>query len=175
MKVDTTPLERIVGRLIMLRLEDQDFAPLMLEWRTILEEDNREARLAGQDGWGVPLAPVTYRPDPAANPNRSILANDNLTTSWYRELTGPPLAPRGVESRSIKNFRTAHLHLGNQWQAVGAWEDVLSPSGYPFLSAHFHGAGWLPIRNLAHVRPTAMAMVRERLKAFGRRLIGKAS
>jgi hypothetical protein len=172
MKVDVTPLERIVGRLVMLRLSDVDFTPLMMEWRTILEEDNREARLAGQDGWGIPLIPVTYRPDPSGKPaNHTILANNNLTSSWYRELTGPPMAPRGVESRTITNFVTSHLHLGSQWQALGAWEDVFSPTGYPFLGAHFRGEGWLPVRNLAHVRPTAMARVRDVLSRFGRWLI----
>lgn len=173
MKVDTAPLERIIGRLVMLRLSDVDFTPLMLEWRTILEEDNREARLAGEDGWGIPLAPVMYRPNPSKNPNYSILANDNLTSSWYRELSGPPLAPRGTESRSIKNFKTAHLHLGNQWQALGAWEDVLTVDGRPLLPMHFQGGGYLPIRNLAHVRPKAMVRVRDALTRFARRLIGK--
>lgn len=175
MKIDTTPLEKIVGRLVMLRLSDVDFTPLMIEWRQILEEDNREARLAGQDGWGIPLAAVTYRPNPVKGAaDLRILRNNNLTNDWYRELSGPPLAPRGDESRTIKNFYTGHGRIGTTWQVLGGWQDVLSVDDYPFLGAHFRGEGYLPIRNLAHVRPTAMARVKERLHTFARRLIGKA-
>jgi len=157
-----------------LRLSDVDFTPLMIQWRAIMEEDNREARLAGQDGWGIPLAPVTYRPNPSGKPNHTILANNNLTTSWYRELSGPPLLPRGIESRAITAFKTGHFHLDNRWEAVGAWEDVLTTDGRPLLPMHFHGGGHLPIRDLRHVRPQGMARVKAALHTFALKLVGRA-
>ena len=92
--LDTGGLDRIISQLDGFK--EIDFTPLMEEWRAIMEEDNEEGILAGLDGWGIPLEPVTYRP----NPNKrkptdwTIRKNDNLSSSAYRELTGPPLAPR---------------------------------------------------------------------------------
>ena len=94
--VNTEGIDRLIGR--VCALESIDFMPLMEEWRTILEEDN-EANL-GIDGYGVPLAAVTYRPDPNVGTRKPIKRDiippyNNLHSSHYRSLDGPPLSPRG--------------------------------------------------------------------------------
>jgi hypothetical protein len=173
--INTEPLDKLIGQLGSL--ESIDFEPLMLDLRAILERDNVEGAMAGLDGWGEPLEPVTYRPNPnkVKPTNYKVLANNNLTSSWYRELGGPPLAPRREQSRIVTNFRTAHMRDDAQhaWVAIGAWEDVLSLDGVPFLGAHFRGEGNLAVRNLAHVRPSAWARAKEALHQFGVRLISQ--
>jgi hypothetical protein len=173
--VNTEGINRLIGRL--RALDEIDFEPLMLEWRKILEEDNEEGARLGLDGYGVPLDAVTYRPDPKAGTrkpiNYDIQNNNNLTSSHYRTLDGPPLAPRGMQSRIVTNFRTAHQRDGKDWHALGAWEDVLSVQGIPFLGFHFRGEGNLPVRDLAHVRPGALARARQALVDFVRSILGR--
>ena len=92
---------------------------LMEHWRKLMEEGNLNGVLAGTDGDGNPMTPVTYRP---RNPRKmslgerlgqrtnkkrgqfagagsysefGILPNNNLSSSAYRRLTGPPLARAG--------------------------------------------------------------------------------
>lgn len=157
-------LERYV-----LSLEDIAFEPLMNAWEIILKEDNAESAMRGLDGKGLPLQPVTYRP----NPNKKkptdyrTLPFNNLTSSHYRTLSGPPLAPRGLGSRIVTNFRTASAKLSDgRWTAIGAWEDILNRFGLPFLRFHFRGEGSLPVRDLRGVRPNAVRRAREALRAF---------
>ena len=73
----------------------------------------------------------------------------------------------------MTNFRTAHGRDGGAWVAIGAWEDVLSLDGVPFLGSHFRGEGNLPVRDLAHVRPTAMARAKAALHDFAVALMRK--
>jgi hypothetical protein len=127
----------------------------MEEWERIIEQDNRRGVLAGQDKDGRPMVPVTYRPA-GDKPKRWTKANDkkvaaraglqgpiasgyddNLTSAEYRRLAGQPLAPRGLNSRSIKNLLTQHGRDGGGWFAEGAWFDVVSRKGVQFLMAHF--------------------------------------
>src|SRR5947209_6256359 len=77
-------------------------------------------------------------------------------------LGGPPLAPRGASSRVITNLFTQHGRdpADNTWFAEGAWFEVVSTRGIPFLMAHFTGAATgrghrvkLPVRDLRGVRP----------------------
>lgn len=157
-------------------LGEIDFVPLMKQWEDILHEDNRAGALAGLDGKGKPLAPVRYRP--LASLGRIVftpLANNNLTASHYRSLDGPPLAPRRENSRIITNFRTSSGRLDDDsWQAVGAWEDVLSVRGLPFLRFHFKGSGRLPKRDLRGVRPSAVKRAREALRDFMRGFLSRS-
>jgi phage gpG-like protein len=60
----------------------------------------------------------------------------------------------------ITNYFTGHGREGNQWFATGAWFEVVSNRGVPFLEAHFTGASTgrghavhLPRRDLRGVRP----------------------
>jgi hypothetical protein len=163
------------------RLIDPDAAPLMEEWEHILVADNRRGVLAGEDGDGNPMRPVTYRPRGGvlkrATPRqrnrtragKGVFAgagpyaaglNNNLSREEYLRLGGPPLAPRGANSRVITNYFTGHGREGNQWFATGAWFEVVSNRGVPFLEAHFTGASTgrghavhLPRRDLRGVRP----------------------
>ena len=153
---------------------------LMQHWRRLMEEGNLKGVLAGTDKDGQPMLPVTYRPRNArpmslgerlgqrVNKKRGrlagiggysehgILPNNNLTSSAYRRLTGPPLAPRGQFSRVITNFETTAFQPEEHgyWVVVGAWKDVASPKGFHFLPALFE------TRNLRGVRPDDLEKMR---------------
>ena len=169
--INTEPLDKMLGQLNSLA--DVDFEPLMLDFRAILERDNAEN--LGIDGYGVPLQAVTYRPDPDYHGvvNMGIRVNNNLWPSYYKVLDGPALAPRGADSRIVTNFRTSSGREGGAWVAMGAWEDVLSLDGVPFLGFHFRGEGHLPVRDLAHVRPSAMRRAKEALHDFAVALMAR--
>lgn len=137
------------------KLKHLDPTPLLIEWRKIIEEDNRRGILAGTDGWGHPL--------------KALLSKRK---GKYKGATGPPLAPFGPKSRTIANFRTAHGRDGLNYFALGAWEDVLSdptkntPGGVAFLPFHFRGEGRLPVRDLAHIRPWGETHARAALRTW---------
>lgn len=128
--------------------------------RKIVIEDNTEkllgrGNLEGVDRYGKPLARMadsTFR-----NPNRGF---------------GPVLAPRGLASRFITNFRAT-------WQGgilIMGWIDILSKSGKSFAQFHLTGApkgsnsrrpNWsLPKRDVAGVSPAGWAKIKERHTKF---------
>jgi len=153
---------------------------LMEHWRRLMEEGNLRGVLAGTDGDGNPMTPVTYRPriprqmtvgerlGQRANKRRGrfagegdysehgILSNNNLSSSAYRRLTGPPLAPRRQFSRVISNFKTTTFQAEEHgaWAVIGTWEDVMTVTGYHFLPDLFE------TRNLRGVRPDDLAKMR---------------
>jgi hypothetical protein len=147
----------------LLKLSKLDPTPLLVEWRGIIEEDNRRGILAGTDGWGKPLHDLI-------SPRKGK----------YKGATGPPLAPFYDKSRTIANFRTAHGRDGLNYFALGAWEDVLSvatkkhPGGVQFLPFHFRGEGKLPIRGLNHIRPWGVTHARAALQTWVRTQIHAA-
>lgn len=180
---DLTGLGRLIDR--ARKLERPDATPLMMTWMKVIEKDNRDGVLKGTDKDGAPLVPVKYRPvgrvakltlgqKNTANPRarRGSLAgfgpiaagfNNNLTSSEYRRLDGPPLSPRRQFSRVITNLVTSYIEPeGNSpiWTAVGTWREVVSTKGVQFLPYHFEGKGRLPVRNLAGVRPEGRAEAR---------------
>lgn len=179
--VNTEGIDRLVGKI--RSLESIDFMPLMVEWGVILTEDNREGALAGLDGFGIPLIPVTYRPDPKAGSRKTInfdiQANNNLTSGHYRTLDGPPLAPRREESRIVTNFVTSPEGPmpDGSWHALGAWTDIVDINGdFEILTAHFPGPDHnprLPVRDLAHVRPSALEKARTALRSFVQVILGR--
>jgi hypothetical protein len=82
--------------------------------------------------------------------------NNNLTSSEYRELDGPPLAPRRQFSRVITNFLTTSFQPQEHgyWIVTGAWKDVVSVTGYTFLHHLFDGdSPQVGARDLRGVRP----------------------
>jgi hypothetical protein len=177
--VNTVPIDALLGQI--QGLADYDFTPLMHEWEEVLHEDNTAGALAGIDGFGIPLIPVTYRPDPNAGTRKEIdfgiQANNNLTSGHYRTLDGPPLAPRGMNSRIITEFAT---QWGNpapgEWFAQGGWDrqDIMSIDSVPFLRFHFDGPDHnpnLPVRDLAHVRPTTLRRAQDVLHGYVTRLL----
>ncbi len=188
--VDLSGLDRLTRRI--RAMAEPNAHPLMRRFERIIAEDNLKGVLAGTDKDGKPLAPTTYRPKPppswyAINPSKlkarqrnNVRAgrkrgefagfgpmaagiNNNLTSSEYRYLTGPPMAPRGKFSRVITNLFTAHGRdpaSYYRWAAIGAWREVVSKKGVPFLKAHFDGIGHLPRRDLRGVRPEGVALAR---------------
>ena len=171
--VNTDGIDRLLAR--VRSLESIDFSPLMEEWRGILETDNQEN--LGIDGYGIPMIAVTYRPDPKAGSRKpidfTILTNDNLTSGHYRTLDGPPLSPQGAESRITTKFRTrgqGPTATGDgTWRVLGSWEDFLSVDGREILPFHADGPDHnpkLPIRDVLHVRPSAVSRARDALIAF---------
>lgn len=188
--VDLSGLDRLTAR--VSKLGSLDATPLMATFMRVIEEDNRKGVLAGTDKDGGYMPAVTYRPvgkGKRANarqknnvkgrvrsgvfgglgPMASGLHN-NLTTAEYRKLSGPPLAPRRQFSRVITNLRTAFEWSPDRtmWTAYGAWFEVVSVKGRPFLSAHFQGKGRLPLRNLAGVRPEGRTKARRAAVAWMR-------
>lgn len=152
---------------LLQQFANLDFRPLMEGWEKVLEADNRRGLLQGQDGEGKPLDAVTYRPKAVKSVDLSILPHNNLTSSHYRSLSGPPLIPRGQNSRAIVNFVTSNGRGDDgSWFALGAWKDVLDVDGRPFLDAHFEGKGHLPKRDLRGVRPQGLAEASEGLRRF---------
>jgi hypothetical protein len=190
-------LDRI-GRIDAVTVE-----PLMAAFEEILVEDNRKGVLEGTDRDGDPMPATRYRTSSgtatAARPSRSSVfgsldrgawkaanravrdsrgkgvfqANGNLSTAAYKELTGPPLAPRGEGSRVITHYRTANGYDAGWWQAIGFWDRVVSRNGVVFLPFHFRGEGRLPKRNLAGVRPWGMAKARAAAVKWARALLAE--
>jgi len=186
MIVDTSGLDRLMARL--RKIAEPNATPLMARWMNVIEEDNRKGVLAGLDKDGVAMIPVTYRPKPRAKPltvsqrgGRAKRATrgafiggvaGNLTSSEYRVLDGPPLAPRRQFSRVITNLVTGFapgdgiLRSGGQVEAFGAWDDVVSRKGVHFLPFHFDGTSRLPRRDLRGVRPAGIQKALSALRAW---------
>jgi hypothetical protein len=155
-----------------------DFSPLMEEWRDILQTDNEQN--LGIDAFGIPMDDVTYRPDAKAGTRKpidySILEYNNLTSGHYRTLGGPPLSPRGPDSRVTQNFRTDWDRDGNEWVTRMWWEDFLSLDSLQILPFHAEGSEHnpkLPIRDLLGIRPGAVAKARDALVKFVNKLLGR--
>jgi hypothetical protein len=130
--------------------------PLMIEWRYELVEDNEYGVMHGIDGWDQHVADVTYRPVPPHKhaPKASrLLPNNNLAPEVYRQLTGPALAPRGRGSRIITTLETEHATRA-PWSVAGAWFNVISAKGKPFLEHLFDGDPGqnLPARDMRRLR-----------------------
>jgi len=199
--VDLSGLDRLIER--VETISKLDATPLMLTWMNIIEEDNRKGVMAGTDKDGNYMFGVTYRPKTAkplkigskaadrlrnhAHGRARVGAfsgfgpaaaglNNNLTSSEYRMLGGPPLAPRGVFSRVITNLRTDYGQDGDRnWFARGFWFEVVSKKGVPFLNAHFEGKNGLPKRDLRGVRPEGLAKARRAMVAWMSDLIRYAA
>jgi hypothetical protein len=185
--LDTTGLDRLRARLA--KVANLNPIPVLETISDIMDEDNRRGILAGQDKNGAPLIPVTYRPvkagvkltveqrlgqAPRTKRGRHAAFGsiseglfNNLSSSSYRQLDGPSLAPRRQFSRVITNYATRYGQTGpTTWEVIGAWIDVLSRKGIPFLRWHFEGAGRLPVRDLRGIREWGRQKIRRALKAW---------
>jgi hypothetical protein len=100
----------------------------------------------------------------------AILPNNNLATRVYKQLDGPPLAPRRESSRVIANLMTSHDTT--EMSAEALWAEVVSPKGVPFLKAHFNGENGLPVRDLRGVRPWGVAQARAAVRKWASWLLG---
>ncbi|WP_165063436.1 hypothetical protein [Paludisphaera rhizosphaerae] len=197
--VDLTGIKNLQRKLD--KIENIDATPLMVSFQKIISDDNRRGILNGEDRWGNIMLAVTYRPkgtptnikgrsDEARRQRNGAKANakqgrfagfgplaaglhNNLTSSEYRKLSGPPLAPRGVFSRVITNLVTSFIVDPSRraWTAVAGWANVVDVHGRSFLNFHFTGAGRLPRRDLRGVRPEGRAKAQRAAVAFVRDLI----
>jgi hypothetical protein len=185
-------------------LKDASVEPLLEEWEKVLVEDNRKGVLAGLDRHGIPLQPTSYRNSGAGTATKArsafqgfgtvdrrawvgrnrlirgaagrgaFLAFGNLPSKVYRELTGPPLAPRLEASRVITHYFTSHGKLSEgRYHATGAWLRVLTAKGIPFLSAHFRGVNRLPKRDLAGLRQWGVTRARAAVAKWAKILLEK--
>lgn len=172
-------------------LTDVDAMPLMERWSGILVEGNRRGVLSGLDGFNNPMPPLKYR-DGAGKRTRNRQAknygttkhettghgplasglHDNLGRAEYEAMTGPRLAPRGEESRAIKNLHTEIRNPSpGRWEVIGAWYAVVSASGVPFLPFHFEGAGHNPVYDLRPVRPEDLQFCANAVQAFVKQIL----
>lgn len=185
----------ITGRLktMLYQLEHPDFSGLMRSIAVVMDEDHVRGVMAGTDKDGNALIPVKYRGAGAVPTSPLVLKNkyrnketiknwrwqapaqeagDNLTTSQYRKLGGPPLAPRGLSSRVIRNFVTRIESTAdwNTWWIEAALAGIVNRKGEPFMHYHFEGAGRLPQRDLRGIRPEGRERIRKLVALEIRRL-----
>ena len=178
-------LDRIVERLAVYA--DIDAAePLATRLELVIVEANRRNLLNGLDGDGNAMTPTKYRGGFAihaktrkanfgktkgAMQGHGPLASGlhgNLSAAEYRALSGPPLVPRGEGSRLITNLATRHYLQGQTWVIEGAWLDVVSTKGVPFLAAHFEGQGRLPKRDPRGIGPFGRKLALEAVAEWAR-------
>ena len=129
--------------------------------RRIILDDNTEkllgrGNLEGVDRYGKPLAPMaksTYQ-----NPKRGF---------------GPVLAPRGLASRFITNFKAEWKDSGQGFTTlVARWVDIVNKKGQSFAQYHLTGAkkagtNWvLPKRDIGGISPAGFAKINARFKKF---------
>jgi hypothetical protein len=115
----------------------------MPDLEKLMWEDNERGLLAGTDRDGRPLIPLAA----------STMANRRSAVG-VASPHNPPLIPAGIRSRAIANYRVTSIRGDRgSWLMVGAWKNVVSRRGVPFLGFHFVGAGRLPVRNIDGVRP----------------------
>jgi hypothetical protein len=184
-------------------LADPDAAPLMEEWTKVLVEGNRKGVLAGLDGNDVPMPPLTYRGgegfaeaksrrgwpfglkrDYRTGWEKRIPGLQNSTTSEYKKMTGPRLAPQYARSRVIQNLEPGYGRDASQdyvWFAEAVWFDVVSEKGYHFLPVHFdglragRGAGFtMPQYDLRPVRPADRELAKAEMIAWAKDLVRSA-
>jgi hypothetical protein len=186
--IDTSGLDRLRARLA--KVANPNPVPVLETISDIMDDDNRRGILAGEDGNGNPMVMPSYRPVGKKGVRLTVEQRlgqtgrvkrgryaafgssaeglfNNLSSSSYRKLDGPPLAPRRQFSRVITNYATRYGEVRtNVWEVIGAWINVLSRKGVPFLHFHFEGAGRLLIRDLRGIRPWGMDKIRGAIRAW---------
>jgi len=89
--------------------------------------------------------------------------NNNLTSTEYRKLDGPPLAPRRQFSRVITNFETTSFQPEEHgyWLVTGQWKEVVDRNGNTFLHYLFDGGPPQPgPRDLRGIRPVDLEKIK---------------
>ena len=155
---------------------DPDFSPVMKTWEGLIVEGNRRGVLSGMDGFDRPMPPLKYRG--GAGKRTAIRRGgkfgttayagrtEGATSAAYSQATGPRLAPFFERSRVIANLETTHGRLARAWYAIGAWRDVVSKKGVPFLHYHFDGMGRNPRYDLRPVRKAERQKARTAMLAY---------
>ncbi len=157
------------------QLAHPDPKPLLVSWCRIIPQDNSRGLLNGEDKDGHKMPGVTYRPAKGTTKKArkwtgkqqqalsartahagefSETAYNNLTSAQYRRLSGPPLLPRGRNSRLITNLYVSYRKTAsNMWVAAAAWPGIVNAKGKAFMHYHFDGTAKLPKRDPCGVRP----------------------
>jgi hypothetical protein len=132
-------LQQQITRLGELQVPMDDLVP---EVRRIAYDENRKRALAGEDRFGMAMEPIK----PA-------------TVKWRRRVGkggGPPLAPDGEGSRSVRTFLVAPTVVTeNRLVLTLAWPQM------PWLHAHTVGHGRLPIRDIEGLTPEADLFIQD--------------
>lgn len=155
------------------------------ELEEVIQRDNERGILAGTDRNGNPMKP-TKRQGLAQGHWAGTVLPDGRIVRYYQsgqtpgprapadggDGSGPPLAPKGKQSRVIKDLVTAHFeNKPGEWHVIGAWENVLSRKGVPFLPFHFRGEGKLATRDIAGLRPEGLAEAKEVVAKWTQRVV----
>ena len=192
MKFDRKGLDRLIKHLD--KVQNPNPTPLLVTTAKLMEEDNRRGVLGRTDKDGSYMFAVTYRPKTSINHGKGRTANarqrnnvkgrvsagafsgfgpaaagfhNNLTPKEYRQLNGPPLAPRRQFSRVITNYNLApYVTDRYRFGVIGAWLDVVNSKGKPFLRYLFDGTKNTPARDLRGIRPEGMRKIRRAFIAW---------
>ena len=177
------------------RLANPNPVLLMETWSDIMDDDNRLGILHGTDGNGNPMVQVSYRPVNAKGekmkrgarltveqrlgqaprtkrgrlPRSDRLPRASITTSPVHRIassTGLPWPPEAVQSCDHQLSHPLRRNPPERVGSGGAWIDVISTKGVPFLRFHFNGAGRLVIRDLRGIRPEGIAKARKAARAW---------
>jgi hypothetical protein len=100
-----------------------DLTPLREPVRQILVDGNRERSLAGTDPQGRSFAALA------------------ASTLRRRRGTGPPLAPRGAQSRVVTAYEVDVLAGAGRLSFTGSWPSL------PWMEYHHSGTARMPARN----------------------------
>ncbi|MHC5536646.1 hypothetical protein ACYOEI_00045 [Singulisphaera rosea] len=112
-----------------------------------------------------------------AKPIGQILLDDNrnnLGTDWHgntlaplaestlkrREGNGPPLAPRGTDSRIVTNAFIDATRTTSGLVVELGWK------GIPWLRFHTSGTKWMPQRDITGVRPQTMDKITDLVQNY---------
>jgi hypothetical protein len=132
-------LQRQIARVGELQIPMDGLVP---EVQRIAYDENRKRALAGDDRFGMMMDPIK----PA-------------TAKWRRKVgkgAGPPLAPDGEGSRSVRTFLVAPTVVTeNRLELMLAWPQM------PWLHAHTVGHGRLPVRDIEGLTPEADLFIGE--------------
>ncbi len=166
--------------------DETDLMALGREWQAIMVEDNRKGVLSGTDKDDKPAPPLRYRMGKGRRTAarragfgraaklkfyRYAGSQNNLTTAEYQKLTGPRLAPRRANSRTITNHATEVRTSPRGVHVIGTWADVVDKSGRPFLQYHFNGTVRLERYDLRGVRQWGKTRALAALRDWVRHLV----
>lgn len=131
--------ERVQAMRARVGLRNIDKAAILDELRIELVRINQADRLRGVDRYGRPLVPVKSQKGRRGN--------------------GPPLAPRGVLSRVVTNYRVEWTLAPGKVTINAGWTPILSTRGIDFLKFHLRGNRTLPKRDIAGITPQGQRKV----------------
>jgi hypothetical protein len=145
-------LQRQIARVGELQIPMDGLVP---EVRRIAYDENRNRALAGDDRFGMAMEPIK----PA-------------TVKWRRKVGkggGPPLAPDGEGSRSVRTFLVSPTVVTeNRLTLTLSWPQM------PWLHAHTVGQGRLPVRDIEGLTPDADLMIQDAFDDYVRLRVEEA-